>query len=209
MCRTSDQPFDDSASSGIPTVSYELPDGQVGTRRRDRGEMIALPSVDPCRSPPLHPPWQEIHVGADRFKVPEMFFQPNLLSAYPGVKLTAKAALEPLPGTDHSVRGGQGRLTPLPRACPGALFSLDEDLLSFVCLAPPPPALVLDAIGGCDVDLRKELQAGVVLTGGSSLLPGLRDRLEKDLIHSNPMAKIKVSMPINMLERRFSVWIGE
>jgi hypothetical protein len=41
-------------------------------------------------------------------------------------------------------------------------------------------------------------------------LSGLRDRLEKELVSAGPQAaKIKVSMPINALERRFSVWIGE
>ncbi len=36
------------------------------------------------------PDGQEIHVGTDRFKVPELLFQPGLLSSYPGVKLTTK-----------------------------------------------------------------------------------------------------------------------
>ena len=79
---------------------------------------------------------------------------------------------------------------------------------------PPPPdlltGLVLDSIGSCDVDVRKELYAGVVLTGGTSLISGLRDRLERELSTAGPQAaKIKVSMPINTQERRFSVWIGE
>ena len=70
--------------------------------------------------------------------------------------------------------------------------------------------LVLDSIGLCDVDARKELFAGVVLTGGTSLVAGLRDRLEKEIINGVPQAiKTKVSMPINTIERRFSVWIGE
>ncbi|GAX83114.1 hypothetical protein CEUSTIGMA_g10540.t1 [Chlamydomonas eustigma] len=137
ICRVSDQLFDDSVNSNIPTVSYELPDGQ------------------------------EIHVGTDRFKAPELLFQPSLLSSYPGVKLTGK-------GTPASLQ-----------------------------------SLVLDSIASCDVDVRKELYASVVLTGGTSLLSGLRDRLEKELVVAGPQAaKIKVSMPINTQERRFSVWIG-
>jgi actin-related protein len=79
-------------------------------------------------------------------------------------------------------------------------------------LSPPfplYPGLVLDAILQCDVDARKELYAGVVLTGGTSLISGLRDRLEREIIAGGPQAaKIKVSMPINTQERRFSVWIG-
>lgn len=70
--------------------------------------------------------------------------------------------------------------------------------------------MVLDSISHCDVDVRKELYAGVVLTGGSSLISSMRDRLERELVAAGPQAaKIKVSMPINTLERRFSVWLGE
>jgi actin-related protein len=51
---------------------------------------------------------------------------------------------------------------------------------------------------------------GVVLTGGLSLMGGLRDRLEKELAEQGPQAaKFKVTMPANPTERRFSVWIGE
>ncbi len=51
------------------------------------------------------------------------------------------------------------------------------------------PGLVLGAINACDVDARKELYAGVVLTGGTALLPNLRDRLEKELGASVPQVK--------------------
>jgi actin-related protein len=51
---------------------------------------------------------------------------------------------------------------------------------------------------------------GVVLTGGLSLMGGLRDRLEKELAEQGPQAaKFKVTMPANPTERRFSVWIGK
>ena len=38
---------------------------------------------------PQLPDGQEIHVGSDRFKVPELLFQPGLLASYPGVKPTS------------------------------------------------------------------------------------------------------------------------
>lgn len=50
----SDNRFNEEENSNIPTVSYELPDGT------------------------------ELHVGPDRFKVPEVFFQPRLLGSWPG-----------------------------------------------------------------------------------------------------------------------------
>jgi actin-like protein 6A len=78
---------------------------------------------------------------------------------------------------------------------------------------PSPPlslvAAVLEAASTLDVDVRREVLPGVVLTGGTSLLAGLRERLERGLIEAAPQAaKIKVVAPTNPVERRFSSWIG-
>lgn len=101
----------------------------------------------------------------------------------------------------------------VPRGNPPCEASLLTEFHRTCCTISPPPrlhaGLVLDAILQCDVDARKELYAGVVLTGGTSLISGLRDRLEREIIAGGPQAaKVKVSMPINTQERRFSVWIG-
>lgn len=40
-------------------------------------------------------------------------------------------------------------------------------------------ATVNEAIQKCDVDVRRDMWAGIVLTGGGALLPGLRERLEQ------------------------------
>jgi hypothetical protein len=46
----------------------------------------------------------------------------------------------------------------------------------------------------CDVDIRKDLYAGLVLTGGTAGFAALRDRLEKEVAELAPqMAKVKVS----------------
>lgn len=52
LCRVSDSPFDPRENASIPTVAYELPDGT------------------------------EIQVGPDRFAVPEVLFNPTLLSTF-------------------------------------------------------------------------------------------------------------------------------
>lgn len=45
--------------------------------------------------------------------------------------------------------------------------------------------------------------------GGTSLIGGLRERLEKEMSEQVPPAvKVKVVTPANTLERRYSVWIG-
>jgi len=58
----------------------------------------------------------------------------------------------------------------------------------------------------CDVDIRKDLYANIVMSGGSTMYEGLADRLEKELVALAPTTmKIKVVAPP---ERKYSVWIG-
>ncbi|KAJ1550820.1 centractin- actin- protein of the dynactin complex, partial [Cladochytrium tenue] len=63
-----------------------------------------------------------------------------------------------------------------------------------------------NSIMGCDVDVRKELYGNVVLSGGSTMYPGLATRLQRELSALAPSAmKVKV---IAAPERKFAVWIG-
>ncbi|MCL4149833.1 UNVERIFIED_CONTAM: hypothetical protein GTU68_031188 [Idotea baltica] len=58
----------------------------------------------------------------------------------------------------------------------------------------------------CDVDIRKDLYANTVLSGGSTMFPGISDRMQKDLAYHAPNSvKIKIVAPP---ERKYSVWIG-
>ncbi len=91
-----------------------------------------------------------------------------------------------------------------------------QNMLRHATLLPAPAArrwraeLVLEAINRCDVDVRKDMYSSVVLAGGGALLPGLRERLERDLAEAGPVgAKVKVYAQANTLERRYAVWIGE
>ncbi|EFN56038.1 hypothetical protein CHLNCDRAFT_145478 [Chlorella variabilis] len=142
ICRVSDNVFDPQENASIPTVMYELPDGQ------------------------------EIAVGTDRFAIPEVLFNPPLLEGYPraAARLKEAGVFDGLQGIQH---------------------------------------LANDCISKCDVDIRKDLYAGVVLTGGTAGFAALRDRLEKEVADLAPqMAKVKVVCPANAVERRYSVWIG-
>ncbi|XP_022729061.1 actin-related protein 4-like [Durio zibethinus] len=55
VCRAPDTPYDESAYSNIPMTPYELPDGQT------------------------------IEIGADRFKIPDVLFNPSLAQTIPGM----------------------------------------------------------------------------------------------------------------------------
>lgn len=69
--------------------------------------------------------------------------------------------------------------------------------------------MVRRSIDGCDVDIRKELYSGIVLTGGTTLFPGLTQRLTKELNKNLPPAfKVKIAQPASSMERKFGVWLG-
>jgi len=65
---------------------------------------------------------------------------------------------------------------------------------------------IFDTIGKCDVDIRKDLYANVVCSGGSTMYPGIAERLQKELAAlAPPSMTIKIVAPP---ERKYSVWIG-
>jgi len=58
----------------------------------------------------------------------------------------------------------------------------------------------------CDVDIRKDLYGNIVLSGGTTMFPGIGERMTKELTALAPSTmKIKVVAPP---ERKYSVWIG-
>jgi len=58
----------------------------------------------------------------------------------------------------------------------------------------------------CDVYIRKDLYCNIVLSGGTTMFPGIAERMTKELSALAPSTmKIKVVAPP---ERKYSVWIG-
>merc|ERR1712018_969684 len=58
----------------------------------------------------------------------------------------------------------------------------------------------------CDVDIRKDLYANTVISGGTTMFAGIADRLQKEITGLAPSTiKIKIIAPP---ERKYSVWIG-
>ena len=53
-----------------------------------------------------------------------------------------------------------------------------------------------NSIMKCDVDIRKDLYANVVLSGGSTMYPGIADRMQKEITSLAPSTmKIKTIAP--------------
>ncbi|KMZ71985.1 Actin-7 [Zostera marina] len=119
-----EQELETSKNSSESEKTYELPDGQV------------------------------ITVSAERFRCPEVLFQPSLIGLEsPGIHQTT-----------------------------------------------------YNSIMKCDVDIRKELFGNVVLSGGSTMFPGIADRMSKEISQLAPeTVRVKVIAPP---ERKYSVWIG-
>ncbi|CAE7533305.1 unnamed protein product, partial [Symbiodinium sp. CCMP2456] len=58
----------------------------------------------------------------------------------------------------------------------------------------------------CDLDIRRDLFSNIVLSGGTTMFPGIGERMTKELTVLAPATvKVKVVAPI---ERKYSVWIG-
>ncbi|KAJ1442657.1 beta-actin, partial [Ochromonadaceae sp. CCMP2298] len=108
-----------------------------------------------------------IVLGSERFRAPEVLFQPSLVGKE-GVSGGGVAGF--------GVSGG----------------GIDG------CLQ--------NSILGCDVDLRRELFSNIVLSGGTTMFPGIAERLGKELkLRLPPRLPVTVVAPP---ERKYSVWIG-
>ena len=64
-----------------------------------------------------------------------------------------------------------------------------------------------ECIKECDLDIRKDFYTNIVLSGGNSMLPGLRNRLETEFKALLPPT-INVVRAVDAPERKYLVWIG-
>ncbi|CAH2058413.1 unnamed protein product [Thlaspi arvense] len=119
-----EQELEKARASSEINKTYELPDGQV------------------------------ITIGAERFRCPEVLFQPSMIGMEtPGIHETT-----------------------------------------------------YNSIMKCDLDIRKDLYGNIVLSGGSTMFPGIAERMTKEISSLAPASmKVKVVAPP---ERKYSVWIG-
>jgi actin-related protein len=65
---------------------------------------------------------------------------------------------------------------------------------------------IYSSIMKCDIDIRCAMYNSIVLSGGSTMFPGLTDRLQKEI-----SALVPPSNKVNIIappERIYSVWIG-
>jgi len=66
--------------------------------------------------------------------------------------------------------------------------------------------LTFNSIMKCDVDIRKDLYANIVMSGGTTMFDKMSERLQKEVTNLAPSSmQIKIVAPP---ERKYSVWIG-
>ena len=86
--------------------------------------------------------------------------------------------------------------------CPEALFKpmlIGKEMPGF-------HEISYQSILKCDVDIRKDLYSNIVMSGGTTMFPGIPERLSKEVTALAPSTmKVKVVAP---QERKFLVWIG-
>ncbi|KAJ1508753.1 centractin- actin- protein of the dynactin complex [Coelomomyces lativittatus] len=86
--------------------------------------------------------------------------------------------------------------------CPEALFQP-----SFIGLeAAGIHETTYTSIMKCDVDIRRDLYGNIVMSGGTTMYPGIAERMQKEITALAPSSmKVKIVAPP---ERKYSVWIG-
>lgn len=68
--------------------------------------------------------------------------------------------------------------------------------------------LVQSVLEKLDIDLKPQLANNIVLTGSTTLIPRLNERLNNELSLLNPSLKIRVHSAGNTTERKYASWIG-
>jgi actin-related protein len=72
--------------------------------------------------------------------------------------------------------------------------------------SPGVHEITYNSIMKCDIDIRKDLYSNIVLSGGSTMFPGIAERMKKELTAmASADLRVHVSAPP---DRRYSVWIG-
>jgi len=66
--------------------------------------------------------------------------------------------------------------------------------------------LTFTSIMKCDIDIRTDLYANIVMSGGTTMFPKIADRMQAEMVKQVPAnAVVKMVAPP---ERKYSVWIG-
>ena len=141
------------------------------------------------------PDGQIITVDVERYMVPESLFQTKVLNGKQNEIWnddTEKAILE--------CKNDKNNLfSKLPKDLMTKLLDMRyEPYYS-------PPTQIMKCVESCDEEMRCDLYEAIVLAGGTSMFPGLPERIQEEVKTRSKAGKVKVVAPP---ERKYSTWIG-
>eukprot|EP00339_Tiarina_fusa_P013742 CAMPEP_0117027354 /NCGR_PEP_ID=MMETSP0472-20121206/20002_1 /TAXON_ID=693140 ORGANISM="Tiarina fusus, Strain LIS" /NCGR_SAMPLE_ID=MMETSP0472 /ASSEMBLY_ACC=CAM_ASM_000603 /LENGTH=431 /DNA_ID=CAMNT_0004734575 /DNA_START=49 /DNA_END=1341 /DNA_ORIENTATION=- len=67
--------------------------------------------------------------------------------------------------------------------------------------------MIVESVNQCDIDIRRDLCSGVIVTGGNTLYPGFVERLTEEL-NNQITQKVKIVSANYSTERKCGAWIG-
>ena len=174
ICQVSDTAFEEDVLSSRSKKTFEFPDGFSHS------------------------------FGLDRFKLPEMLFQPNVYD------VTQPKSEEDSEEKDQEQDKEQSEDLETEKEKEKETekdesMQIDQEKESkFVGVHD----MVYNSINNCDIDLRPLLFNNVVVTGGNTLFKGFNERLNYELPLKAPGSKIKIHAAGNTTERKSSSWLG-
>ncbi|KAJ1971893.1 NuA4 histone acetyltransferase subunit [Dimargaris xerosporica] len=162
VCQISESTYNENYLAARPQKPFEFPDGF------------------------------NLQVGIERFRVPEVLFQPNQFIADKSKPVRQNGQVVDVSG-----------MTPGP-AVEGATAQTPSSSFNLWGV----PQMIYNSVNSCDIDLRPHLLTNVVLTGGTTLFPGFADRVNFELQTLAAGQRIKIHAPGNSIERKYGTWIG-
>lgn len=195
--------------SEFKELMLEVPEKRMNTSNAQSAEAIKEQYDDESEKRLFElPSGQSVEVGIDRFRLADTLFDP---ASYPfedkaidekyaanNGELDISSPYDDYRPLKRARKTGSGPSTPTP-APENATTEKTARGLS---------QLITHAISSIDIDLRTSIAHNIIVTGGTSLIPRLTDRLYNELSNSNPGLKIRLHAIGNANERTNQAWIG-
>ena len=90
----------------------------------------------------------------------------------------------------------------------GERYKLAESLFTTDDTHTSIQGLIKNALESTDVDSRPLLLQNIIVTGGTTLIPGFEARLQQEMYQLFPGAKIRITGAANTVERKCAAWLG-
>ncbi|KAI9478357.1 MAG: actin family [Benjaminiella poitrasii] len=171
VCQVSEVTFDEVLLSSRPKKSFGFPDGFNHS------------------------------FGLERYRVPELLFDPNANSQ------TVTPA-EPMKEEEGEADEKEEVIEEVIEGETNKGKGTEEEEATDKKKYMGAHEMVYNSINNCDIDLRPLLFNNVVVTGGNTLFTGFNERLNYELPLKAPGSKIKIHAAGNATERKSSSWLG-